>query len=80
MVRCKSSLYCNCTWFAELYGRWKNSRYVIAFLQSATIPEEIPNTKTLESMRELEEGGGEVFEGSAHDFLQMMLEDWQMLN
>lgn len=49
--------------------------YVIAFLQGATIPEEIPNTETLESMRELEEGGGEVFEGSAHDFLQMMLED-----
>ena len=50
-------------------------RYVIAFLQGVTIPEEIPNTETLESMRELEEGGGEVFEGSAHDFLQMMLED-----
>ncbi len=49
--------------------------YVVAFLQGAAIPEEIPNSETLEAMQELEKGGGEVFEGSAHDFLQMMLED-----
>lgn len=41
--------------------------YIIAYLQGAAIPEEIPNAETLDAMRELESGGGEVFEGSAHD-------------
>lgn len=49
--------------------------YVIAYLQGAAIPEEIPNAETLEAMQELENGGGEVFEGSAHDFLKTILED-----
>jgi len=49
--------------------------YVVAYLQGAAIPEEIPNAETLEAIKEIKEGGGEVFEGSAHDFLQMMLED-----
>ncbi len=49
--------------------------YVVAFLQGVAIPEEIPNSEILEAMQELEDGGGEVFEGSVHDFLQMMLED-----
>ena len=51
--------------------------YVIGFIQGLTIMEEmeIPNKETIEAIEELENGGGEVFEGSAHDFLQMMLED-----
>lgn len=51
--------------------------YVIGFIQGLTIIEEmeIPNKETIEAIEELENGGGEVFEGSAHDFLQMMLED-----
>ncbi len=34
-----------------------------------------PNQETIEAIEELKNGGGEIFEGSAHDFLQMMLED-----
>lgn len=31
-------------------------------------------TKTIEAMQELENGGGTVFEGTAHDFISAMLE------
>lgn len=50
--------------------------YVIAYLQGATIGEdETPNAETLEAIQELENGGGTVFKGSAHDFISAMLED-----
>ncbi len=49
--------------------------YIIGILEGAAIPDETPNAETLEAMQEIENGGGEVFEGSAHDFLKMMLED-----
>lgn len=50
--------------------------YIIGILEGAAIPElEMPNKETIEAIEELQNGGGEVFEGSAHDFLQMMLED-----
>ncbi len=49
--------------------------YIIAYLQGAAVPDEMPNAETLEAMQELENGGGEVFDGSSHDFLKMMLED-----
>ena len=45
--------------------------YIIAYLQGAAIPDETPNAETLEAMQELENGGGEIFDGSAHDFLKM---------
>ena len=52
--------------------------YVIAYLQGVTagdgILEKIPNEETVEAMQELENGGGTVFEGSAHDFISAMLE------
>lgn len=52
--------------------------YVIAYLQGVTagdeIAEKIPNEETVEAMQELENGGGTVFEGSAHDFISAMLE------
>lgn len=35
---------------------------------------EIPNDETIEAMQELENGGGTVFEGTAHDFISAMLE------
>ena len=38
------------------------------------ISEKIPNEETVEAMQELENGGGTVFEGSAHDFISAMLE------
>ena len=34
---------------------------------------EIPNKETIEAIEELKNGGGEVFEGSAHDFRQSLL-------
>ncbi len=49
--------------------------YIIDILEEAAIPEEEPNAETLEAFQELENEGGNVFDGSAHDFLQMMLED-----
>ena len=45
--------------------------YIIAYLQGAAVPDETPNAETLEAMQELENGGGEIFDGSAHDFLKM---------
>lgn len=36
---------------------------------------EIPNDETIEAMQELENGGGIVFEDSAHDFISATLED-----
>lgn len=52
--------------------------YVIAYLQEVAardeITEKIPNEETVEAMQELENGGGTVFEGSAHDFISVMLE------
>ena len=52
--------------------------YVIAYLQGVTagnaISEKIPNDETIEAMQELENGGGTVFEGTAHDFISAMLE------
>ena len=50
--------------------------YVIAYLQGLTADadanqEDIPNAETIAAMQELENGGGEIFDGSAHDFLKM---------
>lgn len=50
--------------------------YIIGFIQGLTVEDyDELNGETLEAMRELENGGGETFEGSTHDFLKMMLED-----
>ncbi|WP_251492767.1 hypothetical protein [Otoolea muris] len=44
--------------------------YIIGVLEGAAIPDaEIPNKETVEAIEELKNGGGEVFDGSAHDFL-----------
>ena len=37
--------------------------------------QEEPNEETIEAIDELRNGGGEVFKGSAHDFISAMLED-----
>lgn len=50
-------------------------RYVVAYLQGASAGEDEPNAETLAAMKELEDGGGTVFNGSAHDFISAMLED-----
>lgn len=50
--------------------------YIIGFIQGLTIEDQnIPNSETLDAMQELENGGGESFDGSTADFLEMMLED-----
>ena len=50
--------------------------YIISYIQGLTAENKsIPNKETLEAMKELEDGNGEVFEGSTSDFLKMMLED-----
>lgn len=35
--------------------------YIIGILEGAAIPDEIPNSETMEAMQELENGGGECF-------------------
>ncbi len=49
--------------------------YIIDILEEAAIPEEEPNAETIEAFQELENEGGNIFDGSAHDFLQMILEN-----
>lgn len=38
--------------------------YVIAYLEGASIPEEVPNAETTEAIQEIENGGGHTFSGS----------------
>jgi Uma2 family endonuclease len=38
--------------------------YIIAYLQGAAIPNETPNSETIEAMQELENGGGHKFSGT----------------
>lgn len=48
--------------------------YILGVLEGAAIPDELPNAETIDAIQELENGGGNVFEGSASDFLKMMLD------
>ena len=41
--------------------------YIVAYLQGAAVPEEMPNAETIASMEELENGGGELWTGSTKD-------------
>ena len=47
--------------------------FVIAYLQGLTAGEDIPNEETIQAMKELEEGGGEVFTGSTADMFARIL-------
>ena len=51
--------------------------YIVAYLQGAAVPEEIPNAETLEAMAEVEEmikaGSGQHFHGTAEEFTEMLL-------
>lgn len=49
--------------------------YIIAYLQGAAIPEEVPNAETLASINELEHGGGTVFTGSTEDLFAKLMEE-----
>lgn len=53
--------------------------YIVAYLQGAAIPEEIPNTETMEALEEVEEmiktGSGQHFQGTAEDFTDILLSE-----
>ena len=49
--------------------------YIIAYLQGAAVPEEIPNTETIASMEELESGGGTLFNGSTEALFVELMEE-----
>lgn len=48
--------------------------YIVAYLQGAAVPDEIPNAETLSSMEELESGGGTLFTGSTKDLFAELME------
>lgn len=48
--------------------------YIIAYLQGAAIPEEIPNDETIGAIQELENDGGTVFTGSTADLFAELIE------
>ena len=52
--------------------------YVIAYLQGAAIPDEVPNAETIAAMAEVDQmiasGSGEHFSGSTGEFFQMLME------
>ena len=49
--------------------------YIVAYLQGAAIPDEIPNAETIAAMEELENGGGTVFTGSTEDLFAQLMEE-----
>ena len=53
--------------------------YIVAYLQGAAVPEEIPNSETLEAIAEVEEmikvGSGQHFQGTAEEFTNMLLSE-----
>lgn len=49
--------------------------YVIAYLQGAAIPNEIPNTDTLNAIQEIKNDGGTLFSGSTDDLFAELMED-----
>ncbi len=49
--------------------------YIIAYLQGAAIPEEVPNAETLEAFAELENGGGTLFTGSTEALFADLMEE-----
>ena len=49
--------------------------YVISYLQGAAVPDEMPNAETIAAMKELENGGGTLFNGRTEDlFAELMRE------
>lgn len=49
--------------------------YVIAYLQGAAIPEEMPNTETMEAFNEIDNNGGHKFTGTTDDLFAELMED-----
>ena len=49
--------------------------YIVAYLQGAAVPEEVPNAETIASIEELESGGGTLFNGSTEDLFSELMEE-----
>lgn len=49
--------------------------YVIAYLQGAAVPDEIPNEATLEAMAELDGGGGHRTNGTTEELFAGWMEE-----
>ena len=49
--------------------------YIIAYLQGATVPEEVPNAETIASIEELESGGGTLFTDSTEALFAELMEE-----
>lgn len=49
--------------------------YIVAYLQNAAVPEEIPNAETIAAMEELDNGGGTLYTGSTKDLFAELMED-----
>lgn len=53
--------------------------YIVAYLQGAAVPDEMPNAETIETMAEVEEmakaGSGQHFQGTAEEFTDMLLSE-----
>ncbi|MCD7792503.1 MAG: hypothetical protein LUG92_03755 [Oscillospiraceae bacterium] len=60
-----------------LIDRIPDSRlyYVLAYLQGAAVPDETPNSSTLEAFDELDNGGGYKFSGSTERLFAELMED-----
>lgn len=48
--------------------------YIVAYLQGAAVPEEVPNAETIASIDELESGGGTLFNGSTEELFAELME------
>lgn len=49
--------------------------YVLAYLQGAVLPDEVPNAETLEAFAELDGGGGHSFSGPTEQLFTELMED-----
>ena len=49
--------------------------YIVAYLQGAAVPDELPNAETIASIDELESGGGTLFTGSTKDLFAELMEE-----
>ena len=48
--------------------------YVLAYLQGAVLPDEVPNAETLEAFSELDSGGGHSFSGPTEQLFAELME------
>ena len=49
--------------------------YVIAYLQGAAVPDDMPNSDTIEAFQEIDSGGGHTFKGSTKSLINELMED-----